>query len=343
MNLKDFDFELDKTLIAEKQLEKRDQSRLMILDNRKITHETTDEIIEKNFLNCVEHINPNDLLILNNSKVIKSRIILNEKIELYLNKKVSDLTWTSFAKPAKKLNVGDKFYFDNNYIIIKEKLDSGEILVEFILDSINDYTFFDKYGHMPIPPYIKRKAPVEDDNKNYQTVYAKEIGSVAAPTAGLHFTDELLKKIKAKGVEIDYVTLHVGAGTFLPIKTENLDNHVMHEENCYVSAELIEKIKKTKLRGGKVISVGTTTLRALESAFLFNKTGSFNTNIFIKNSFEFKSTDVLITNFHLPKSTLLILVCAFGGYKQIMNAYKIATEKKYRFFSYGDAMMIFKK
>ncbi len=343
MNLKDFDFELDKTLIAEKQLSNRDQSRLMILNNSKTTDEIIGEIIEKNFLNCIEYINPNDLLILNNSKVIKSRIILNEKIELFLNKKISDLTWTSFAKPAKKLKVGDKFYFDGNYIIIKEKLESGEVLVEFILDSIDDYTFFDKYGQMPIPPYIKRKVPSEEDNKNYQTVYAKERGSVAAPTAGLHFTDELLKKIKAKGVEIDYVTLHVGAGTFLPIKTENLDNHVMHEENCYVSGELIEKIRKTKASGDKVISVGTTTLRALESAFLFNKTGNFNTNIFIKDGFEFKSTDVLITNFHLPKSTLLILVSAFGGYKQIMNAYKIAMEKKYRFFSYGDAMMIFKK
>ena len=343
MNLKDFDFELDKTLIAEKQLSNRDQSRLMILNNSKTTDEIIGEIIEKNFLNCIEYINPNDLLILNNSKVIKSRIILNEKIELFLNKKISDLTWTSFAKPAKKLKVGDKFYFDGNYIIIKEKLESGEVLIEFILDSIDDYTFFDKYGHMPIPPYIKRKVPSEEDNKNYQTVYAKERGSVAAPTAGLHFTDELLKKIKVKGAEIDYVTLHVGAGTFLPIKTENLNDHVMHEENCYVSGELIEKIKKTKASGGKVISVGTTTLRALESAFLFNKTGNFNTNIFIKDGFEFKSTDVLITNFHLPKSTLLILVSAFGGYKQIMNAYKIATEKKYRFFSYGDAMMIFKK
>ena len=330
-----FDFDLPKHLIASSPAQIRDQSRLMVVDNQLSTQK---------FADIIDYLNAGDLLILNNSKVIKAKIILPNNVRIHLHEEKSEFVWIGYAKPAKKLKAYDVFYFDNHKVTIKNKFEFGKIEIEFDLDKIAVVDFLEIYGYMPLPPYIKREANDDKvDNERYQTVFAEYNGSVAAPTAGLHFSQNLLDRIIAKGVEIDFVTLHVGAGTFAPIKTEDIDSHEMHYEEVCVSEVLIKKIKQTKLAGKNVIAVGTTVLRALESAFLWNRVGIFRTNIFIKSGFKFQSANMLITNFHLPKSTLLILVSEFAGYGIIKDAYAYAIQNKYKFFSYGDAMLLYRR
>lgn len=337
MRLSDFDYNLPEELIAQQPAKERSNSRLLTFFDGEIN-----DNIFPNILDCIKE---NDLVIFNNSKVIKAQLYLQKndsKISVNLNKPVdfnNNFIWSGFAKPAKKLKIGDEFQYSEGNIKIIDKLDNGEVILQFNIN-IDIESFLDKYGILPLPPYIKRAANnlnSEEDLTRYQTIYAKNSGSVAAPTAGLHFTDEILTALKQKA-DIAYVTLNVGAGTFLPVKTDDINQHKMHEEFCHISDETIAKIKNTKAHNGRVIAVGTTSLRVLESFRSRNINGNyFATDIFIKPGYEFKIVDCLITNFHMPKSTLLMLVAAFIGYDNMMTIYKHAVENKYRFFSYGDA------
>lgn len=336
MKLSDFDFYLPNELIAQTPSLKRDESKLLVALN--------DKIVDAEFKQIINYLNPGDVLVFNDSKVIKSKLEFykdGKKISIHLHKKINDITWLAFAKPSRLLNASDEFSFDEHKLIISQKLNRGEIQTQFKLLNITIYQFLDKYGSVPLPPYIKNSDKNQDEQR-YQTVYALKQGSVAAPTAGLHFTDELLKKIKDKGIIIAYVTLHVGAGTFLPIRTENIDEHLMHSEYYEITQETADIINSAKALDNKITTVGTTSLRTLESSTLDGKliAGAKETDIFIKPGFKFKIVDQLITNFHLPKSTLFILVSAFAGQEQIKNIYKHAVEQKYRFFSYGDAMLL---
>ncbi len=337
MQLSDFDFTLPGELIAQKPKEPRDHSRLMVVNDKKIT--------QKAFYEITDFLKAGDVLCFNDSKVIKSKIILptdGKNIELYLIKQQEGDFWKGYAKPYSKLLEGSEFKFDNEIISIVKKLGYGEVLVKIEVYHCKDvFSFFDKYGQMPLPPYIKR--PSDNlDTECYQTVYSRISGSVAAPTAGLHFTQNLLDRIKQIGVEIQFLTLHVGAGTFLPIKVENIDDHFMHHEHVEISNNTAERINLAKYEGRRVIAVGTTSVRALESSVVDEniKAGSYDTDIFIKPGFDFKIVDMLITNLHLPKSTLLLLVSAFAGTDIIKNAYRYAVNNKLRFFSYGDAMLL---
>lgn len=340
----DFYYHLPENLIAQTPIEKRDSSRLMILDKSSgtLTHE--------HFYNLIDYLKEGDCLVLNDSKVLPARIFgENEStgyiVEFLLLKQKGVGVWECLVKPGKKAKIGFKFLFkdENKETIleaeIKDILEDGNRIIEF--KNKNDFfARLEKIGQMPLPPYIKEKL---EDKSRYQTVYAKDLGSAAAPTAGLHFTQELLEKLKQKGIKIGYVTLHVGLGTFRPVKEESIENHKMHAEYFECSEETSDLIEKTKNSGGRVICVGTTSCRVLES--IYKKFGkikpcSMLTDIFIKPGHKFGIMDGLITNFHLPESTLIILVCAFAGYKNTMNAYKEAVEKEYRFFSFGDAMMI---
>lgn len=344
MLLSKFDFDFPVDLIADKPLEKRDTSRMLVFDGTNAQ--------DKKFTDILGFLKKGDVLVLNNSKVIPARVsgTCNEaKASITLIKKLEshDQIWKVLAKPAKKLTPRSRFIIsDDFHAEILSKDISGEITLKF---NLNGKKFFDalhNYGSMPLPPYIEKKRKAEEvDKKTYQTVYANEQkeGSVAAPTAGLHFTDEVLQKIKEKGVEIAYVTLHVGAGTFFPVRVENISEHKMHTEYFELPDETAEKINKAKEQGGRVIAVGTTSLRVLESASVKNekisaKTGE--TDIFISPGYEFKLVDILLTNFHLPKSTLFILVSAFMGVEKMQKLYKHAIENKYRFFSYGDCSLL---
>lgn len=253
--------------------------------------------------------------------------------------------WSAFAKPARKLKVGDEFYFDNHKIIITEKLEMGEIKIKFELANISVFEFLDKYGEMPLPLYIKRPERQKSDDERYQTVYSNIQGSVAAPTAGLHFTNDIINKLKAKGVQVAFVTLHVGAGTFMPVKTENISEHKMHTEYCSITPETAAIINKAKKEKRRIIAVGTTSLRTLESSGINGNvnSGEFETDIFITPGFKFQIVDMLLTNFHFPKSTLFMLVCAFAGFKEMHELYKYAVKEQMRFFSYGDATLLYKK
>ncbi|MES2214570.1 MAG: tRNA preQ1(34) S-adenosylmethionine ribosyltransferase-isomerase QueA [Pseudomonadota bacterium] len=337
MKLSDFDFDLPKELIAQEPSAFRDESRLLIGGSKS---GATGEYIETKFLNIVDFLEEGDLIIFNDSKVFKSKLVLyreDKKIDLNLSHNISSNTWLGFARPSKKLTEGDEFEFGNYKLIIRKKFDMGEVEIEITGGEVSD--FLEIYGSTPLPPYIKKGIADSDDDERYQTIYANTLGSCAAPTAGLHFTDHVFEKLHKKGVEIDFVTLHVGAGTFLPVKTENILEHKMHYEEYYITPSLVEKIAATKASGKRVIAVGTTTMRTLES-FAMTKESSGKTNIFITPGFEFKIVDALITNFHLPKSTLLMLVSAFAGYEKIMDMYKFAIENEFRFFSYGDAMFL---
>jgi len=336
MKLSDFDFNLPQELIAQTPAEKRDHSDLLLPDN---------EIVK--FYNLPDYLQPGDLLVFNDSRVINAKLTLSKgerKINVNLNKPSGENTWLGFAKPAKKLLIGDKFFFGNHKIIIKDKLESGQVEFEFHTGDVGIFEFLDKYGEVPLPQYIKRDGQNSADAERYQNVYSEHKGSVAAPTAGLHFSAELLEKLKAKGVDSTFVTLHVGAGTFLPVKTDNIDEHKMHSEWCEVSEEAAAKINAAKAEGRRVVIVGTTAMRTIESCaqdgVLIPKT--METDIFITPGHKFQIADILITNFHLPKSTLFMLVCAFAGYDKMHALYKHAVESKMRFFSYGDAMMIHK-
>lgn len=343
-NKSDFDYYLPESLIAQKPLEPRDSSRLMVLgkESGKIKHD--------NFFNLTKYLKPGDCLILNDSKVLPARIFGKNKstgyiVEFLLLKHLENDLWETLVKPGKKAKIGFEFVFESESeeeileAEIVDILDDGNRIIRF-KNTENFFSKLEKIGQMPLPPYIKEK--LKDKNR-YQTVYAKDLGSAAAPTAGLHFTPELLKKIKEMGVNIGYVTLHVGLGTFRPVKEENIENHKMHSEFFIMPQTTVDLIKNTKLNGGKVILVGTTSCRVLES--VYKKYGEVkaceeSTEIFIKPGYKFGVIDALITNFHLPESTLIMLVSAFAGYENTMNAYKVAVEEKYRFFSFGDSMII---
>ncbi len=337
MKLSDFDFDLPLELIAQNPVSKRDESNLLI--------SSTQQYVKTIFFNIVDYLTKGDLLVFNNSKVIKAKLKLNEKITINLNKKFLDNQWSAFAKAARKLKTDDEFYFDSHKIIITEKLEMGEIKVKFELANISVFEFLDKYGEMPLPLYIKRSEAHKSDNERYQTVYSDIQGSVAAPTAGLHFTNDIINKLKEKGVQMAFVTLHVGAGTFMPVKTENINEHKMHTEYCSITSEAAKAINKAKQAKRRIIAVGTTSLRTLESSGVNGNvnSGEFETDIFITPGFKFQIVDMLLTNFHFPKSTLFMLVCAFAGFKEMHELYKYAIQKQMRFLSYGDTTLLYRK
>ncbi len=336
----DFAFELPDELIANRPLEQRDTSRLLHLSrsNESITH--------RNFFNLPDLLKKGDRIVFNNTRVIPGRLFVTKesggRIELLFVKEINELTWKVIGKPAKRLKVGLKVRLEKDpsveFTVVEHNEDgSRNLSCEKPITPI-----LERLGEMPIPPYMERRAD-EADRTTYQTVYAKERGAVAAPTAGLHFTEDLLEKLKAKGVDISFVTLHVGIGTFRPVKVENPEDHNMHSEEYDISEETAREINETKANGGRVISVGTTVTRTLESNV--NDEGKLTagrgaTDIFIMPGFEFKMVDALITNFHLPESTLLMLVSALYNRDRIMEAYDVAVKEKYRFYSYGDSMFI---
>lgn len=340
MKTSDFYYDLPKELIAQTPLEPRDSSRLLVLDREKQTLE------HKHFYDIIDYLNEGDLLVANDSRVLPARIygIKDEtgaKVEFLLLKQVANNRWETLCKPGKKAKVGTKFSFGNGILraTVVDVKDDGNRIVDFDCEE-NFFTTLDKIGQMPLPPYITAELK---DKERYQTVYSHELGSAAAPTAGLHFTTELMDRIKAKGIKIAYVTLHVGLGTFRPVKVDDVTKHKMHSEHYEVPEETAKLINETKKNGGRVIAVGTTSCRTLESvAAMYEEIKPCEgfTDIFIYPGFEFKVLDGLITNFHLPESTLIMLVSAFAGYDFIMNAYKEAVKEKYRFFSFGDAMFI---
>jgi S-adenosylmethionine:tRNA ribosyltransferase-isomerase len=343
MQLKEFDYILPEDLIAQYPNQERSNSRLMVVDRKSY------EISHRRFFNLIEYLNEGDCLVLNNSKVIPARLFgtkisTGARVEFLLIKRIKNDIWQTMVRPGKRVHLGDEFVFsseDNFKCVIKENSDEGTRIVEFSYDGIFQ-NIIEKVGKMPLPPYIDRENELSDKER-YQTVYCENDGSVAAPTAGLHFTNELLKKIEEKGVKLAYVTLHVGIGTFRPVSCENILDHKMHYEECYIDKETSEVINKAKQAGGKIVSVGTTSARALESAT--GETGildfgNFNTDIFIYPGYKFKIVDSLITNFHLPKSTLLMLISAFYDREKVLEAYEVAISEKYKFFSYGDAMLL---
>lgn len=339
MKTRDFYYELPQELIAQHPLKDRTQSKLMVLDKE------TGEIEHRHFKDIIELLNEGDTLVLNNTRVIPARLFGNrpgkeEKIEILLLKRTED-TWETLVKPGKKCKVGSTIEFGDGLLVgdVLSIGEDGNRIIKFRYDGIFE-EILDQLGEMPLPPYITEKL---EDRERYQTVYSKNPGSAAAPTAGLHFTKELLKEIEEKGVNVTFLTLHVGLGTFRPVKVENVLEHQMHSEYYELSKEAAELINSTKKNGGRVISVGTTTTRTLETIADENgllKESSGWTDIFIYPGYRFKVVDSLITNFHLPESTLLMLVSAISSKEIIMNAYKTAVEEKYRFFSFGDAMFI---
>lgn len=336
----DFYFDLPEELIAQDPLEDRSSSRLLVLD--KETGETSHHI----FKEVINYLNPGDCLVLNNTKVIPARLIGHKEdtgaaIEVLLLKRKENDIWETLVKPGKKCKPGTKIVFGEGLLhaTVLETVEDGNRLIQFSYEGIFE-EILDKLGEMPLPPYITHK--LQDKNR-YQTVYAKYEGSAAAPTAGLHFTKELLQQIEEKGIDIAYVTLHVGLGTFRPVKVDNILEHHMHSEFYQVTKEAADKINKAKKEGHRVICVGTTSCRTVESAADENgmvKEGCDNTEIFIYPGYKFKVLDALITNFHLPESTLVMLVSALAGREHILNAYEEAIQEKYRFFSFGDAMFI---
>ena len=340
MDVKDFDYELPEDLIAQDPLEDRSSSRLMVLDKN------SGEFEHRIFKDIIDYLNPGDCLVLNNTKVIPARLYGVKEgtlanIELLLLKRRENDIWETLVKPGKKAKPGTKIIFGDGLLVgeIIDIVEEGNRLIQFSYDGIFE-EILDQLGQMPLPPYITHT--LKDKNR-YQTVYAKYDGSAAAPTAGLHFTKELLEKVKHKGVKIAEVTLHVGLGTFRPVKVDNILEHHMHSEFYMVSQEAADIINSTKDKGGRVISVGTTSTRTLESAADENgrlRECSGWTEIFIYPGYKFKVIACLITNFHLPQSTLVMLVSALAGREAVLNAYKNAVEEKYRFFSFGDAMFI---
>ena len=341
MKVSDFNYDLPEELIAQTPLEKRDESRLMVLNKEEQTIE------HKTFKDIIDYLKPGDCLVRNNTKVIPARLYgikedTGVNVEFLLLNRIEGDIWEVMVHPGRRLKKGAKVTFGAGLLQaeILEQMENGNRKVKFEYKGIFN-EILDQIGLMPLPPYIKEKLK---DKDRYQTVYAKYDGSAAAPTAGLHFTDELLERIKEKGVEIANVTLHVGIGTFRPVKVENIEDHNMHSEHYYIKQEDAEKINKTKKNGGRIISVGTTSCRVLESVADENgfvKETEGDTNIFIYPGYKFKCIDCLITNFHLPESTLIMLVSTLAGKDFVMNAYEEAVKERYRFFSFGDAMFIY--
>ena len=340
MNVEEFDYHLPESLIAQTPLKNRDQSRLLVLGRK------TGNIAHKHFTDIMDYFEPGDTLVLNDTRVMPARLFgLKEetgaKVEMLMLTRIEDNDWEVLLKPAKRIKVGNTLSFGNGKIIAEciKELEQGGRIMRLHYEGILEERL-DELGEMPLPPYIKERL---DDPDRYQTVYAKENGSAAAPTAGLHFTDELLQKIKDKGVNIAFITLHVGLGTFRPVSVEDIDDHEMHREYYQMIKERANMWNKKKKMGKEIISVGTTSTRTLETIRRdheqFVATSGW-TDIFIYPGFEYKAIDGLITNFHLPKSTLVMLVSAFSSREYILNAYKEAVKLKYRFFSFGDAMLI---
>lgn len=339
MKTSDFFYDLPEELIAQTPVEPRNSSRLMILsrDSGAVEH--------KHFYNLPEFLKPGDCLVLNDTRVLPARMYgvredTGAVVEFVLLRQHGNMLWECLAGPGKKAKEGYKFKFsDKLSATVTEVMPDGNRMIEFRCDG-DFFTVLDEVGQMPLPPYIKEKLK---DKERYQTVYSKEAGSAAAPTAGLHFTKEMLESIKKSGVNIAYVTLHVGLGTFRPVKVEDVTKHKMHTEHFYIPGEAADIINETKKNGGRVICVGTTSCRTVESCaarYGEIRSCSGDTDIFIYPGFEFKCMDGLVTNFHLPESTLIMLVSAFAGYDNVMNAYNTAVKEKYRFFSFGDAMLI---
>lgn len=340
MQVKDFDFYLPEELIAQHPLEKRDSSRLMVIDKN------TGEIEHKSFHDIINYLNKGDTLVLNNTRVMPARLIGEKegtggKIEFLLLKRLEGDKWECLAKPGKSAKIGRKFTFGGGQLkaTVVDILEEGNRVIEFSYEGIFEEVL-DSLGEMPLPPYITERL---EDRERYQTVYSKEQGSAAAPTAGLHFTKELLEEIKEKGVNIAYLTLHVGLGTFRPVKVDTIEAHHMHSEFYELDAENAKIINDTKKNGGRVISVGTTSTRTLETIAdndgLVREQNGW-TDIFIYPGYKFKVVDNLITNFHLPESTLIMLVSALAGQENVMKAYNEAVKEKYRFFSFGDSMFL---
>ena len=343
MHINDFDYFLPEELIAQHPADKRDESRLLVIDRR------TGNLAHKHFYDILDYLNPGDCLVMNNSKVIPARLFgtkekTGAKVEFLLTKRMEGDKWEAMVRPGKRLHVGDRVSFADDGSLSAEIIEHGEggtriVQFEYEGDFLN---LLDHIGKIPLPPYIERESD-EEDKERYQTVYCREEGSVAAPTAGLHFTEELIEKVKVKGVKIAFVTLHVGIGTFRPVKCDIIEEHKMHFEEYEIDEENAAIINNTKKAGGRIISVGTTSTRTVESAASADGTviaGRGNTDIFIYPGYYFKVIDSLVTNFHLPKSTLLMLISALYNRENILHVYREAVEQKYRFFSYGDAMLI---
>lgn len=339
MKTRDFWYDLPEELIAQTPLEQRDTSRLLVLDRQ------TGAVSHKHFYDILDFLKPGDCLVMNDSRVLPARLLGHRPtggaVELLLLKDLGDKKWECLAKPGRKLREGQEVVFGNGELTatVLEVKDDGNRVVEFHFEGIF-LEVLERLGKMPLPPYIKAELA---DQERYQTVYSREVGSAAAPTAGLHFTNDLLSKIREKGVRTTFVTLHVGLGTFRPVKAEEITEHHMHSELCMMSKETADLLNETKAAGGRVICVGTTSCRTLES--LVNDDGSFAekskwTEIFIYPGYQFKAMDGLITNFHLPESTLVMLVSAFAGRENVLSAYEQAVKERYRFFSFGDAMFI---
>lgn len=355
MKISDFDYYLPEELIAQKPADRRECSRLLVV------HRDTGKIEHRHFYDIIDYLKAGDCLVLNNSKVLPARLYgvkekTGAKVEFLLIKRIEGDTWETMVRPGRKLKPGDIVVFSQEPLLkatIKDFGTDGTRIVDFEYDGVF-MERLEEIGSMPLPPYIARSSDSEDRDR-YQTVYCKEEGSVAAPTAGLHFTEELLKKAEDKGVELVYVTLHVGIGTFRPVKCENIEDHTMHFEEYSISEESAEVINRAKREGRRIISVGTTSTRTVESAAYFDadaqtadgkagcwqvRSGEGSTGIFIYPGYEFKIIESLITNFHLPKSTLLMLISALYDREKILAVYDEAVKQKYRFFSYGDAMFI---
>ena len=339
MKTHDFWYDLPEKLIAQTPLEQRDGSRLMVLDR------DTGAVAHRHFYDIVDYLNPGDCLVMNDSRVLPARLLGHRPtggaVEVLLLRDLGEKRWECLCKPGRKMQEGQEVIFGDGELTatVCEVREDGNRVVEFHFEGIF-LEVLERLGKMPLPPYIKAEL---QDQERYQTVYSREVGSAAAPTAGLHFTNALLEKVRAKGVSTAFVTLHVGLGTFRPVKAEEIDQHHMHSELCMMSKETVDILNETKRRGGRVICVGTPSCRTLES--LVNEDGTFEakskwTDIFIYPGYRFKAMDALITNFHLPESTLVMLVSAFAGRENVLAAYEEAVREKYRFFSFGDAMLI---
>ena len=339
MKKSDFYFDLPEELIAQTPLEKRDSSRLLHLDRH------TGEIEHRHFYNLPEYLREGDCLVLNDTRVLPARLLGSRKsgggVELVLLRDLGEGRWECLSRPGRKTKPGTELFFGDGELTatVEAVAEGGNRIVHFHYDGIF-LEVLERLGKMPLPPYIKEEL---QDAERYQTVYSRELGSAAAPTAGLHFTPELLKQIQEKGVKVCYITLHVGLGTFRPVKEDEIENHEMHSEFCVISRETADAVNETKRNGGRVIAVGTTSCRTLESFAAEDghlEPASGWTDIFIYPGYHFKCIDALVTNFHLPESTLIMLVSALAGREHILNAYRVAVEERYRFFSFGDAMLI---
>jgi len=341
MNIEEFDFDLPEDLIAQTPLQDRTASRLLVLDKQ------TGDIRHRHFPDILDYLKPGDCLVLNDTRVLPARLYgikaeTGAKVELLLLEQKDGDVWEALVKPARKVKKGTEITFGDNLLkaVCTEELDHGGRIFEFVYDGIF-YEILDQLGEMPLPPYIKEQLP---EKERYQTVYAKEQGSAAAPTAGLHFTNDLLEEIKQRGIHVAFLTLHVGLGTFRPVSADTVEDHVMHSEFYRLGADTANLLNETKENGGRIIAVGTTSTRTLET-IARDTDGTFKaasgwTDIFIYPPYTYRAIDGLITNFHLPKSTLIMLVSALAGKENVLNAYKVAVEEKYRFFSFGDAMLI---